>query len=106
MYAMVGVAAAVVLGTALTAILSTATVSAVLFAATILEDGIATAVGGAAIGTTAGALAIAGTVLIILLAIVTAVLEGIRVFENASRCPARSPSTSSTPGRRSPTRPR
>ena len=84
MYAMVGVAAAVVLGTALTAILSTATVSAVLFAATILEDGIATAVGGAAIGTTAGALAIAGTVLIILLAIVTAVLEGIRVFENAS----------------------
>ena len=58
--------------------------SAVLFAATILEDGIATAVGGAAIGTTAGALAIAGTVLIILLAIVTAVLEGIRVFENAS----------------------
>ena len=58
--------------------------SAVLFAATILEDGIATAVGGAAIGTTAGALAIAGTVLIILLAIVTAVLEGIRVFENAA----------------------
>ena len=84
MYAMVGVAAAVVLGTALTAILSTATVSAVLFAATILEGGIATAVGGAAIGTPAGALAIAGTVLIILLAIVTAVLEGIRVFENAS----------------------
>ena len=80
LYAAVGTAAAVVLGTALGTVLSSTAVLTVIFTA-VSEGEI---VGGAAIGTVAGASAIAGAVLIILLAIVTAVLEGIRVADNAA----------------------
>ena len=80
LYAAVGVAAAVVLGSALSAVLTSAAVMTAIFSAVSAGE----IVGGASIGTVAGAAAIAGAVLIILLAIVTAVLEGIRVSDNAA----------------------
>ena len=83
MYAMVGTAAALVLGTALGTILSSRRCRR---PSSRHDHGgeVATATGGAAIGTTAGVAAIAGAVLIVLLAIVTSVLEGIRVADNAA----------------------